>query len=193
MATWKHPFSKSTITSVFGTMVRRTSPHRGTDYAPGANELIPAVTKGTVKVTAWSNCLGWYMVQTAWAEGKTWYIGYCHLSCNTHGVDCKGPKQHPDGSNNFKNLKEGDTVELGQWVGRVGNTGSCSRGAHLHAVLGRSARSVTSGKVYDLAAFIDSQATPSKPAKAATKPKPAAEPPNKTYTPEVCKCCKRPL
>lgn len=160
MALWKHPFDKKYITSVFGATARRKTPHRGTDYAPKANSLIPAVTTGTVKVTAWSDCLGWYMVQTAWAENKTWYIGYCHLSCNTHGINCKGPKQHPDGSNNFKNLKVGDRLELGQPVGRVGNTGSCSRGAHLHATLGRTIKAVTAGKVYDLAAFIDKQAEP---------------------------------
>lgn len=158
--TWRHPFDKKTITSVFGTTVRRTSPHRGTDYAPKPNALIPAIAKGTVKVTAWSNCLGWYMVQTAWADGKTWYIGYCHLSCNTHGINCKGPSQHPDGSNNFVRLKVGDKLEQGDPVGRVGNTGSCSRGAHLHATLGRSAKSVSTGKVYDLAAFIDAQDQP---------------------------------
>ena len=173
MGLWKHPFDKKLITSVFGTTVRRTSPHRGTDYAPKAKSLIPAIATGTVRVTAWSDCLGWYMVQTAWAENKTWYIGYCHLACNTHGINCKGPKQHPDGSNNFKNLKVGDRVELGQPVGRVGNTGSCSRGAHLHATLGRTVKAVTAGKVYDLAAFIDKQSE----AKEA----------------EVCKCCKRPL
>ena len=157
--TWRHPFDKKTITSVFGTTVRRTSPHRGTDYAPKPNSLIPAVTSGTVKVTAWSNCLGWYMVQTGWADGKTWYVGYCHLSCNKHGINCKGPSQHPDGSNNFVRLKVGDKLKLGQPVGRVGNTGSCSKGAHCHITLGRSAKSVISGKVYDLAAFIDDQAT----------------------------------
>jgi murein DD-endopeptidase MepM/ murein hydrolase activator NlpD len=186
MATWKHPFSKSTITSVFGTMVRRTSPHRGTDYAPGAYDLIPAITKGRVVTTAWSSCLGWYMVQTAWAEGKTWYLGYCHLACNTHGVDCKGPKQHPDGSNNFVSLKVGDRLELGQWVGRVGNTGSCSKGSHVHITLGTNPKSVTSGQVYDLAAFIDSDSTPSKPPiskRPKAKPKPV----------EVCECCERPL
>jgi murein DD-endopeptidase MepM/ murein hydrolase activator NlpD len=170
MARWKHPFDKKTITSVFGTTLRRTSPHRGTDYAPKANSLIPAINDGEVKVTAWSDCLGWYMVQTAWAEGKTWYIGYCHLSCNTHGINCKGPKQHPDGSNNFVRLKVGDRLKVGQPVGRVGNTGDCSKGAHCHITLGRTARSVVSGKVYDIAEMID-----------------------KLSEPEVCKCCKRPL
>lgn len=168
---WRHPFAKSTITSEFGTTRNRTSPHRGTDYAPKANTLIPAIADGTVRLTAWSDCLGWYMVQSAWADNKTWFIGYCHLSCNTHGINCKGPKQHPDGSNNFKNLKVGDTLKKGQAAGRVGNTGTCSRGAHLHAVLGRTVKSVLSGKVYDLAKFIDEMAAPAK----------------------ICSCCKRPL
>jgi murein DD-endopeptidase MepM/ murein hydrolase activator NlpD len=171
--TWKHPFPKNTITSVFGTTKNRTSPHRGTDYAPGVNTLIPAVTAGTVAVTAWSNCLGWYMVQTGSANGKTWYVGYCHLSCPEHGPDCSGPKQHPDGSNNFKNLKVGDKLKLGQAAGRVGNTGECSKGAHVHTTLGTTLKAVTSGKVYDLAKFIDDQAS-----------KPKAE---------TCPTCHRPL
>jgi murein DD-endopeptidase MepM/ murein hydrolase activator NlpD len=170
MAEWQSPFSEKTITSRFGVTERRDSPHRGTDYAPGANKLIPAITKGTVIVTEWSQCLGWYMVQSAWAKKKTWHIGYCHLACNTHGIDCKGPSQHKDGSNNFVNLKVGDKLELGQWVGRVGNTGDCSRGAHAHITLGRSASSVTSGQVYDVAAMIE-----------------------ELEKNEVCKCCKRPL
>lgn len=170
MSSWKHPFNKSTITSRFGETARRTSPHRGTDYAPGANKLIPAVAKGTVKKIAWSNCLGWYMVQTAWAENKTWYIQYSHLSCKTHGIDCRGPKVDKC-KTPFYRLKVGDKLEVGDPAGRCGNTGSCSRGAHLHLTLGRTVRSGVSGKVYDIEKFIDKQ----------------------NATPEVCKCCKRPL
>jgi murein DD-endopeptidase MepM/ murein hydrolase activator NlpD len=170
MAEWQHPFNEKTITSRFGVTERRDNPHRGTDYAPGPNELIRAVTKGTVVKTDWSNCLGWYMVQTAWAKKKTWYIGYSHLSCKTHGIDCKGPSQHKDGSNNFVRLKVGDKLEFGQWVGRVGNTGDCSRGAHVHVTLGDTMESVIYGNVMDVTKFIDDMEKE-----------------------EVCKCCKRPL
>lgn len=167
---WKHPFNKRTITSRFGETARRTSPHRGTDYAPGKNELIPAIAAGTVRKIAWSDCLGWYMIQSAWAEKKTWYIGYMHLSCNQHGIDCEGPKKSGC-KTPFVRLKVGDKLALGQPVGRVGNTGDCSKGAHLHATLSRTLSGGVSGKVYDLEKFIDEQATESK----------------------VCECCKRPL
>jgi murein DD-endopeptidase MepM/ murein hydrolase activator NlpD len=170
MAEWQHPFDTKTITSRFGETDRRGSPHRGTDYAPGSYNLIPAITKGTVVATEWSDCLGWYMVQTAWAKKRTWYIGYSHLACNDHGINCKGPKQHRDGSNNFVNLKVGDKLEFGQWVGRVGNTGKCSRGAHAHVTLSDTQTGVIYGEVLDIAQFID-----------ALKKK------------EVCKCCQRPL
>lgn len=155
MAKWKHPFDAKTITSVFGTMERRTNPHRGTDYAPGAESLIPAVTDGYCVAVEWSNCLGWVMVQAA-STGKH-YIGYCHLSCAKHGQDCVGPSAHKDGSTCMKNLKPGDSLMLGQPAGRVGNTGSCSRGAHLHLTLGTRLKSVYNGRVYDIAKFIDKQ------------------------------------
>lgn len=156
MSTWKHPFDKRTITSRFGATARRDTPHRGTDYAPRANSLIPAVTAGTVRKIAWSNCLGWYMVQTGWAENKTWYIQYSHLSCKTHGINCRGPKISKC-ITPFHRLKVGDKLKLGQAAGRVGNTGSCSRGAHLHLTLGRTVNAGVSGTVYDIEKFIDEQ------------------------------------
>lgn len=150
---WQHPFPKNTITSVFGTMRNRKTPHRGTDYAPGAKKLIPAVTDGECVDVTWSDCLGWVMIQKA---GKH-YIGYCHLSCAKHGIDCSGPSQHPDGSTCMVRLKPGDKLKMGDPAGRVGNTGRCSRGAHLHLTLGTSKKSPFSGVVYDIAKFIDKQ------------------------------------
>lgn len=166
MAEWQHPFPESTITSRFWSMVRRTTPHRGTDYAPGANKLIPAVTDGECVAVQWSNVLGWVMIQKA---GKH-YIGYCHLACTKHGIDCKGPSQHTDGSTCMKNLKPGHKLEKGQPAGRVGNTGSASRGAHLHITLGTTPKSPFRGKVYDIAKFI-----------------------NKQLVVKACPTCKRPL
>lgn len=154
--TWQHPFPKSTITSRFGETARRTSPHRGTDYAPGRGKLIPAVSQGIVKKIAWSDCLGWYMVQSAKEGTKNWYVQYSHLSCAKHGINCKGPEKSGC-KTPFKNLKTGDAVRIGQPVGRVGNTGSCSRGAHLHLTLSNTISGGVSGKVYDIEQFIDKQ------------------------------------
>lgn len=135
MGYWQHPFPKETITDRFGdNEPPRTSPHRGTDYAPGAKELIRSVTKGRVNKIFYSKCLGWVMEQTS--ESGKYFIGYSHLNCHKHGINCDG-SGHQDGSTCMKNLKVGDELEFGQWVGRVGNTGTCSRGAHLHLTLAR--------------------------------------------------------
>ena len=168
MANWQHPFSESTITSRFGSMARRVTPHRGTDYAPGANNLIPAVTDGECVAVQWSNILGWVMIQKA--STNKHYIGYCHLSCNQHGINCKGPRQHPDGSTCMVRLKPGDKLKKGQAAGRVGNTGSASRGSHCHLTLGTTPKSPFYGKVYDIAKFI-----------------------NKQLVVKACPTCKRPL
>ncbi len=162
---WQHPFPESTITSRFGSLARRKTPHRGTDYAPKAGSLIPAVTDGECVAVRWSNVLGWVMIQKA---GKH-YIGYCHLSCNKHGINCKGLVDHKDGSTCMVRLKPGDKLKMGQPAGRVGNTGSASRGAHLHITLGTTLKSPFYGVVYDIAKFINKQAV------------------------KVCKTCKRPL
>lgn len=177
---WIHPFPKSTITSRFGTTVRRESAHRGTDYAPKADSLIPAVTTGKITNIYWSDCLGWVCEQNS-ANSKH-IISYCHLSCTKHGINCKGPSRHKDGSNCMKNLKVGDKVTVNKtWVGRCGNTGSCSRGAHLHIVLGLKSRSAVYGSVYDFEKFADSQIEQAKKAKAA-QPKIVE---TKTFEPEV--------
>lgn len=152
--TWQHPFPESTISSVFGTTRNRKTPHRGVDYAPGVKELIRAVTAGRVELVQWSDILGWVMVQSS-ASGK-YSIGYCHLNCAQHGPYCKGPKVNGCDSP-YKNLKVGDSVELGQVVGRVGSTGSASTGPHLHLTLGRDTKSVFYGKVIDPQKYINKQ------------------------------------
>lgn len=173
---WQHPFPKNTITSRFGSKLRRKSPHRGTDYAPGAKQLIPAVTDGECVDVRWSSCLGWVMIQKA-STGKH-YIGYCHLSCAQHGPDCLGPTQHKDGSTCMVRLKPGDTLKMGDPAGRVGNTGVCSRGAHLHITLGTSKTSVFRGRVYDIEKFIDKQ---------------VALEEKRNAQPRRCPCCKQKL
>ena len=153
---WLFPFPKNTITDGYGdNEPPRTSPHRGTDFAPGSKSLITAATHGKVTDIYWSNVLGWVCEQES-ASGK-YRVSYCHLNCSKHGIDCRGPKAHPDGSNCMKNLKVGDKLVAGEtYVGRVGNTGA-SRGAHLHLVLGKSHRSAVSGYTKDPVKYIDKQ------------------------------------
>lgn len=149
---WQHPFPKSTITSVFGTMRNRTSPHRGTDYAPGAKELIPAITDGVVTRIFYSNCLGWVCEFKSDEHGL--YIGHSHLYCNKHdSIDCNG-QDHHDGTTCMKNLKVGHKVKQGQPVGRVGDSGDCSKGAHLHITASKKS-DPRYAKTFDLEKFID--------------------------------------
>ena len=152
--TWLHPFDSKTITSRFGSMRNRLTPHRGTDYAPGTGKLIRAVTAGTLVEIRWSAILGWVSIQKSDCCGR--YIGYCHLSCWQHGENCRGPKQHPDGSNCMKSVRVGAKLVAGESaVGRVGNSGSASRGAHLHLTLGKTQTSPFYGAVEDFAAWVD--------------------------------------
>lgn len=134
----RHPFPKKTITSRFGTTARRLIAHRGLDYAPKEGSRIPAVADGTVQAVRWSAVLGWVLVQSAWdsINKKAVFIGYCHLQ--------EQPK-----------LKVGTKIKKSQTVGKVGNTGSASRGAHLHLTIGPKVSSVSFGLVFDPEKFID--------------------------------------
>jgi murein DD-endopeptidase MepM/ murein hydrolase activator NlpD len=135
---WRHPFDKRTITARFGATANRATPHRGVDYAPREGTNIPAVSAGTVRLVQWSDVLGWVLVQTAWnhIEGKTLFVGYSHLF------------EKPT-------LRVGQRVNIGQTIGKVGNTGSASRGAHLHLTIGPAQNSVFAGVVFDPEKMID--------------------------------------
>ena len=143
------PFPESTITGHYGTMSayrkkHGLQPHSGTDFAPtGSNKgktEIPAVAKGTVKFVQFSKVLGWVLVQTVWdiKTKKVKYVGYCHLKCNTHGINCSSshdPKL-------ALALSAGEKVAEGQAIGICGNTGSASSGVHLHLTLSDKERGV---------------------------------------------------
>jgi len=170
------PFSDKSITGHYGTMsdyrkAHGMQAHSGTDWAQKTGTLIPAIADGVVKLIQWSNILGWVVVQTAKDnKGKTWYIGYCHLTCYQHGDKCKGNHATP-----LKSTKVGDKVEVGQEYLRVGNNGSASTGSHLHATAGSTVKSVfgvTSAKVdlYKLIQANSKVATPKQvPVKATLK------------------------
>lgn len=187
---WKKPFPDKYLTGEFGTrskyrIANNLGPHRGTDWAPGVNKIIPSIAPGTLRLLQWSDALGWVAVYSAWHDGKTWYIGYSHLSCAIHGPECEGPKKLGAHSP-FKSTKVGDKKELGEPVGRVGNTGSASSGAHVHVTLSRALKGVFYGKVYDIREYI--QAMSKKPSTSRTEPQKFSKP-----TKKVCPTCKRPL
>jgi murein DD-endopeptidase MepM/ murein hydrolase activator NlpD len=157
-----------------------TNPHRGTDYAPKANSIIPAVADGEVALIQWSNVLGWVLVLKARHGKKTYYVGYCHLACATHGVNCKGPGVLGDHSP-FRDTVEGQKKKQGEPVGRVGNSGSASSGAHLHITLSESLRGVFSGTVLDIREFIKGTAKKAPAAKRAVQ--------KSAPTPKICPTC----
>lgn len=182
------PFSEKTITGVYGSMseYRRKNnmqAHSGTDFAPaGSNRgktAIPAVSKGTVKLVQWSNVLGWVIVQSAWdpKKKKAAFIGYCHLACDKHGINCKGGHE-PELATKLKvddELAEGDTV------GIIGNTGSASSGAHLHLTISWGVKGVfgVTADKFDFVEWVKQQGTP------------AAKGAAKTETPakKICPTC----
>jgi murein DD-endopeptidase MepM/ murein hydrolase activator NlpD len=144
------PFPDKAITGHYGTMseyrrARNMQAHSGTDWSPaGSNKgktPIPAVAKGTIKLIQWSNVLGWVIVQTAMdKDRKLWYIGYCHVKCGKHGINCKGPKVA--GCKSPIKKKVGHKLKVGDTVAIMGNTGNASSGVHLHATLGSTLKSV---------------------------------------------------
>jgi murein DD-endopeptidase MepM/ murein hydrolase activator NlpD len=188
------PFPEKAITGEYGTMSefrrqRGMQAHSGTDWAPaGSNKgktAIPAVANGTIKLIQWSNVLGWVVVQTAMDnKGTLWYIGYAHVSCGTHGINCKGPSL---GSHMPIRKKVGDKLAAGDTVAIMGNTGSASSGVHLHATASREVKGVfgpTSAKA-DLKKLIlaNQGAAPAKPV--AAKPAAAAPSPAPVSKPAV--------
>lgn len=173
-------------------------PHSGTDFAPrGSNKgktAIPAVGSGTVKVAQWSNVLGWVLVHTVWdvKKKKAVYIGYSHLSCKTHGINCKGGHD----VSMALNLKIDDKIKEGDTIGIMGNTGSATSGVHLHLTGSWKVKGifgVTSDK-FDVVEWVETQEVPA--AKGATKK--AAPAVVKNVKPEVktvyaCPHCKKEL
>lgn len=144
MANFMLPFPLSKVTGEFNTrsayrIKHGLGAHRGTDWAMPNKTPIPAMGSGTIKYVGSSKVLGHVLVQSVHAEGKTWFIGYCHLA--------EAPK-----------LQVGDKVECGDVVGLVGNTGSASSGPHLHATLGTNVKSVFYGEhnkiIFDLKQFL---------------------------------------
>jgi murein DD-endopeptidase MepM/ murein hydrolase activator NlpD len=163
MSKWKLPFEEKYVTGEFGTrskfrIANNLGSHRGTDWARPSGTNIPAITDGTVALVQYSKILGHVLVQTGWAEGKTWYIGYSHLLEES-------------------SLKVGDTVKVGDTIGIMGSTGSASSGPHLHATLGTTKKAVFYGKVYDLKAFIIKEMASAPAAKKPAAAKPAAKAP----------------
>ena len=106
----------------------RTNPHRGVDFAMPAGTLIESFTSGTVVLSKWSDVLGWVIVVE---DPKGGFWGYCHMRASS-------------------SRRIGEAVVAGKTIlGAVGNTGSSSRGAHLHLTFGTDRDAVFYGAVSD--------------------------------------------
>jgi murein DD-endopeptidase MepM/ murein hydrolase activator NlpD len=82
--------------------------HTGSDWVAPTGSPVYAVADGEVYASGWSNGNGNYLAQTL-PDGKTW--SYIHLSEQLVGLGA---------------VRQGDVIALS------GNTGSTSRGPHLH-------------------------------------------------------------
>lgn len=193
---WLKPFPDSQITGHYGTLsefrkANGMQAHSGTDWKAKAGTAIPAITDGTIKLIQYSKILGWCVEQTGWdnIRRKTKFVGYAHLYCDTHGAKCGGPDigcKSPSAK-----FKVGQKVKAGEKFGlRLGNSGSATTGAHLHATLGNKLKAifaVTSAK-QDLYAFIQEQTEFLSKQQANTQTPKVVLPKVK-----VCRTCKRPL
>lgn len=167
------PFPESTITGVYGSMSdyrkkHGLQAHSGTDFAPKGSSKgktpIPAVGSGTIKIAKWSSVLGWNVVQTVWdaKKRKAVFVGYSHLKCNTHGINCKGGHD----VSLALSVKVGDKVNEGDTIGIMGTTGSASSGVHLHLTISwkeKGIYGVTSDK-FDFVEWLKTQAPEKKQA-----------------------------
>lgn len=152
MAEHVFPFPKNTIPKGgdFGnTDAPRTNPHRGVDFAVAGGTPIKSATSGTVVISKWNTVLGNVVVVK---DPKNVYWGYCHL--RDVGL--------PIGTE----VVAGVTV-----IGKVGNTGSASRGAHLHFTCSAELDGYSHGKVVDPIAGLEKRIAAEKP-----KAAPAAAP-----------------
>lgn len=149
---WMHPLPKNTITSRYGSTRNRKTPHRGCDYASSKGRaLLSAVSNGVVAKIDYSKCLGWYVVIKT--DEDDVYFGYSHLYCNKHDTTTCDGKDH-ENDTCMKNLKVGHKVKVGQPVGRQGNSGSCSRGEHVHLTAHKTP-DPRYAKTFDPEKFID--------------------------------------
>jgi murein DD-endopeptidase MepM/ murein hydrolase activator NlpD len=194
------PFPENTITGTFGSMsdYRRKhglQAHSGVDFAPkGSNRgktAIPAIGNGTVRLIQFSQVLGWVLVHTIWdiKKKKPAYVGYSHLACKAHGVNCKGG--HDESL--ALDLKVGQKVTEGQTIGIMGNTGSASSGVHLHLTMSWAVKGVfgATAEKFCLLEWLATQQVENKAPKPASKV--SVKPSIPVTTIYACPHCKKEL
>lgn len=145
----------------------RKHPHRGNDWGfkgGSAGKSVYAVADGVVSKVFWSDVLG-NCVITRNTHDKI-YVLVAHL-------EAASP------------LKKGDAVVGGETVlGKIGNTGSLSAGAHLHAAASTESMPHLApfDKLLDLFTLMDADKAKREAAKPAAEPTPKAAPSKKPAT-----------
>lgn len=138
MAQWQHVFPKKSITCAHG-VVDKLHPngHRGTDYGKNGvtvGSKIKAITDGKVVFSEWHHNLGNVTVIKL-HTGKYWY--------SVHMLE--------------PGLPAGTEVKFNDVIGKVGNTGAYTFGAHLHTGISPEPKGVYAGKVMDIVEYVDKQ------------------------------------
>jgi murein DD-endopeptidase MepM/ murein hydrolase activator NlpD len=112
LAKYIEPFPKKLRGDEFGNLApyRAGRPHRGQDWHPKEGSTIPAITNGAIKANGWSDGLGWYVVQST---ADDLFVLYAHLQ-------------------SASGRTPGTYIHAGEPIGKVGNTGKLTTGAHLH-------------------------------------------------------------
>ncbi|MFS0731910.1 M23 family metallopeptidase [Microbacterium sp. 1P10UB] len=102
------------VPMTYGFGMRDGKMHEGTDFVPGAGAHIQAIADGVVSTsTENGGAYGVTVVINHLVDGQLVSTRYAHMEYGSRQVEA------------------GDTVSVGQYVGRTGNTGR-SFGAHLH-------------------------------------------------------------
>ncbi|MCX6501454.1 MAG: M23 family metallopeptidase [Microbacterium sp.] len=102
------------VPMTYGFGMRDGRLHEGTDFVPGAGAHIQAIADGIVSVaTDNGGAYGVTIVIDHVVDGRTVSSRYAHMEYDSRQVEV------------------GDTVSVGQYIGRTGDTGR-SFGAHLH-------------------------------------------------------------
>ena len=136
MSNHRFPFALTTIPKggEFGNFdAPRTNRHRGVDFAVAGGSEIPSATHGEVVINGWTDVLGNTLVIK---DPKGVFWGYNHLRAASK-------------------LRVGTKVHCGDIIGFVGNTGSASRGAHLHFTCSTEITGNVSGAVIDPIAALE--------------------------------------
>lgn len=109
--------------------------HLGIDIA-GSSDNVMATATGIVAKCGYNSANGNYVVLKHTISGKTVYSFYAHLASY--------------------NVRNGATVAKGSKIGVVGNTGSASRGKHLHFAM---TDTLWSGSYYGYATYFSGNKT----------------------------------